>query len=75
MPNESWAIGLRYIQSGFFKGKVVVVPYYFLICFKGLLGEKLSLISVFIRLNTLSSWDKEKRRRRKKKRPRFCQDL
>ena len=54
---------------------MVVLPYYFLICFKGLLGVKLSLTSVFRRLNTLRARRKEKRRMRKKKRPRFRQDL
>ena len=56
---------MRKIQSGFSKGKVVFSPYYFLICFKGLLGVTLSLKSVFKRLNKLRVWEKKEEKKEK----------
>ena len=65
MPIKIWVVGLKKVQSGFSEGKVIFSPYYFLICFKVLLGVKVSLKKVFRRFNMLS--DLEKRLEKKDK--------
>ena len=52
-------------NPNFSKRKIVFLPYYFLICFKGLLEIKLSVKSVLENCNTLRAWEKREEKKYK----------
>lgn len=60
MPFRSWAVGLREVQSGFGKGKVVFPYKIKLICFYEFIGVTQDLCLVYKKTIHTRPWRREK---------------